>query len=409
MSNMSTKNKVYRRAFLFILLLKSQCIFAEDVAAGQKAAPHPLQTNTQTEHKNDAKPVNSAQSSQPEQDVYRVPVTAIVAERSTIEQHTRVQGVIEAINKPQLKAKISAEVVKINVDEGDAVKQGQVLALLDDEGFRLDKEGAETEIQRLEALLENQRLTLKRDQSLRRQKLVPQAKLDASRVAVKQTRAQLKHAQVQLKLAKYQLTHTRIVTPISGIVQQRSVSRGDYVNPISPSSLPLFQIVDTRHLRARLYFPETLAKVIKPGMKVTLKRDDQTLPAVIRRLRPMLEAQNRALHALAEFDNVKHWKPGETITADVVLKQHKNAIVVPEMALVRRPAGQVVYKLGNGTAHEIAVRTGIRQGDSVEIVSGLKAGEQIALDGAAYLSDQVAVEIQQDNTQSTIKNGKNTQ
>ncbi len=400
------ESRISQTLFLLVLALNTSSAFAESPVDNNSVDNKPSTTKLQPVSRNDSDKVSTERM---KQDIYRVPVTVVRASPGTIEQHTGVQGVIEALNEPQLKTKVSAEVKKIYVDEGDVVKQGQVLALLDDEGFRLNKEAAETQIKSLKPLLQNQLLTLKRDQTLVSKKMIPESKLDASLALVKQTRAQLEHAKVLLKKANYQLTHTRIIAPISGIVQQRSVSPGDYVNPMSPSSPPLFQVVDTRHLRARLYFPETLAESIKTGMKVTLKRDDQTLPAVIKRTRPMLEAQNRALHALADFDNVKDWKPGETITADVVLKRHKNTIIIPELALIQRPAGLVVYVLKDGMAKEVVVETGIRQGDKIEILSGLKEGDLIALDGAAYLSNQIPVEIQHKAGQENTQSGENSQ
>jgi RND family efflux transporter MFP subunit len=333
------------------------------------------------------------------EDSYRIPVTTVTVKQGLIQNHTQVQGVIEAIHSPQIKTKISAEIVRVNVDEGDVVEAGQVLALLDDEGFQLDKEAVEADIQRLEALLENQRVTLKRDQSLVDKKLSSASRLGDSEAAVKQATAQLSHARALLKKANYQLSHTRVLAPIAGVIQQRSISKGDYVNPISPSGKPLFQIVDTQHLRARLYFPETLARKIKSNMEVKLKRGEESLDARIIHLRPMLEPENHSLHALAEFENTSQWLPGESITADVILEQHDNAIVIPEQALIRRPAGLVVFRVNDGKAEQVLVATGIRQEDQIEVISGINEGDQIVLDGAAYLGDKVAVEVQENTAQ----------
>ncbi len=325
--------------------------------------------------------------------VSAVPVTVIDVTTGDIKSVTTVQGIIESKNTPHVSSMVAAEVVQVDVNEGDTVVVGQVLALMDGTRFRLEKTAAEANVERLQALLENQKLFLKRDQSLFKQKTIPVSKLDTSMSAVRQTHAQIRLAQARLKIANYALSHTRIVAPISGIIQTRSVSKGDYINPMSPSGKPLFQIVDTRHLRARLYFPETLAEVIKLGMSVTLNKGTDRLRAKITRIRPMLERQSLSLDALAEFDNSQHWKPGESITANVVLAQHNNVVIIPVAALVQRPAGNVVYQLKNGKAKEKPVVTGIRQGDKVEIISGLNAGARIALDGAAYLSNGVRVQI----------------
>ena len=327
---------------------------------------------------------------------YRVAVTAMRAQPGEIRELTRVQGEIEAPDAPQIMSKVAAEVIEVLADEGDRVTAGQVLARLDDESFRLDRDAAQADIARLHALLENQRSTLERDQSLFKQKLVSDAKLDESRSAVKQTQAQLVHARSLLDKSLYQLSHTKVIAPIGGVVQKRSISPGDYVNPSSPNSKPLFQIVDTGQLRARLYFPENLAHRVSIGLPVELTKNGASVQASIGHIRPMLEPGNRALHALADFVNQPQWRPGESITGIALMALHQQAVLVPEAVLVRRPAGLVVYRLEAGRAREQSVTTGIRQGDRVEILSGVKAGELLALDGAGYLSDGAAVEIKEE-------------
>jgi membrane fusion protein (multidrug efflux system) len=325
---------------------------------------------------------------------YRIPVTAITAEKESIRQLTRVQGVVEAVDAPELKSKVAAEVVAVLVEEGDSVQAGQVLARLDDEGFRLDKQGAEADIQRLQALLETQRRTLERDDSLFRQKLISDAKLDDARSAVKQTRAQLAHARSLLAKTEYQLSHTRVRSPIDGIIQYRNISVGDYVNPNSPSSKPLFQVVDRSHLRARLYFPENLAHQVRAGTPVRLLKGDLQVDGQVDILRPMLESGNRSQHALVGFDNRHQWRPGESITAQAELARNDQAVVVPAGVLVRRPAGLVVYRLQGESAEEVVVMTGIREGGRVEIVEGIEAGDRLVQEGAHYLGNGVAVSLQ---------------
>lgn len=342
-------------------------------------------------------PLNAGQAeAAPGDNGYRIPVTAITASQGSIRQLTRVQGVIEAVDAPELKSKVAAEVVAVLVEEGDRVKAGQVLARLDDEGFRLDKQGAAADIQRLQALLEMQLRNLERDESLFSRKLISDAKLDDARSAVKQTRAQLAHARSLLAKAEYQLSHTEVRSPSDGVIQYRNVSVGDYVNPNSPSSKPLFQVVDRSRLRARLYFPENLAHQVRIGTPVRLIKDGAEIDSQVNILRPMLESGNRAQHALADFDNRDDWRPGESITALAEIARNDQAVVVPETVLVRRPAGLVIYRLNNDTVEQVLVKTGIREGDRVEIIQGIAAGDRLVLEGAHYLSNGVAVALQGD-------------
>ena len=319
------------------------------------------------------------------------PVTVVNAIETTMISATVVRGEIESPSTPHIAAKVAAEVVSVKVDEGMRVQSGQLLAELDDETFIIAQEIASADIQRLQVLIENQQRVLKRYKDLIGKKLTSQSALDDAITALKQSQAELISARARLKEASYHLSHTRIVSPVDGTVQQRTVSMGDYVKPGDM----LFQIASTERLRARIYFPETLAASVHPGMKIELTQNGKTVTGEINRMRPMLEESNRALHALVDFQNKNNWKPGSSIVARVILAEHAQAVAVPEKALVRRPAGMVVYRINGTTVTQQIVTTGLKQGGLIEVTSGLSADDAIVLDGAAWLTDGAAVEIQQ--------------
>lgn len=326
-----------------------------------------------------------------------IPITVVEVQQGDIQDTTHVQALVESLSAPVISAKVSAEVIGLYADEGDPVHKGDLLAKLDDEGFRLDREAAQADIARLEVTLANQRLTLKRDEQLFEKGLIPDTRLDASKTTVKQTRASIVHAKALLKKAEYQLSHATVRSPIDGVIQQRLASVGDYLNPMSPSSKPLFQIVDVKHLRVRLFFPDRLAGRVHIGSRVILKQGDQLIETRIRQVRPMIDESSRSFLALADVENRYHWPPGIWIGADVILEEHPDAVLVPEGVLVRRPSGLLVYRLKGDAVEGVRVETGIRQMGRVEILSGVRAGDRLALDGAAYLTDGVAVRVSDDS------------
>lgn len=318
------------------------------------------------------------------------PVTMVKAIQMTMVSSTLIRGEIESPSTPHIAAKVAAEIVSIKVDEGMRVQAGQLLAELDDEAFRIAEESANAAIRRLQALIENQQRELQRSKELIRKKLAAQSTLDDAITALKQSQAELAGTRAKRKEARYQLSHAKIISPVDGIIQQRTASLGDYVK----SGDLLFQIVSTDRLRARLYFPETLANSIHLGMQVELTHGDKTVTGEVNRIRPMLEDSNRALHALVDFQNEGDWKPGSSIVARVILDQHADAVSVPEKALVRRPAGAVLYRIKDNIAIEQVITTGLKQGNMIEVISGLNAGASIVLDGAAWLTDGARVNVQ---------------
>jgi len=325
------------------------------------------------------------------QQVKSVPVTIATAIVTSMLSTSSIRGEVESINAPHIAAKVSAEVMDIKIDEGMTVKSGQLLAILDDEAFKIAVDGAKADIQRFNVLINNQQRNYKRNKTLGNKKLIPQSAVDETETLLKESQASLISAKSMLKKARYQLSHARILSPVNGVIQQRMISKGDYVNP----GKTLLQIVAMDQLRVRLYFPETLANTIHTGMNVELMQGRQSVKGKISRLRPMLETGSRALHALVDFDNTHHWKPGSSVTASVILAKQQHAIAIPQKALVRRPAGLVVYLVTDNTVKEQLVTTGLKQDQLIQISSGIKEGDVVVLDGAAWLSNGSVIAIQE--------------
>jgi RND family efflux transporter MFP subunit len=267
---------------------------------------------------------------------------------------------------------------------------------LDAEGHRIALEQATASIQRIDALIRNQRLTLKRYDELVAQLSTSQSQLDQAKTDLDVLSADLAVAKSRLSEVQYRLSKTRILSPVKGAVQERMVAVGDYVK----EGDPLFKVIATDRLQARLYFPEVLARRISVGLSVRLEigcedseGDACFLETEISHVRPMLDATNRSLTALAQFPAEERLRPGSSLMAHVVLKRVESAVLVPERSLVRRPAGTVVYRIQGDRAVQIPVQTGLRDEDWVQIRASLTGGERIALDGAGFLTDGATVVI----------------
>jgi RND family efflux transporter MFP subunit len=158
----------------------------------------------------------------------------------------------------------------------------------------------------------------------------------------------------------------------------------------------VFDMVDIENLRVRLPFPEYRAPRLKPGLQVRLTSSAATGPPVIAKIaeiQPGVNRNNRALTVIVDFTNPGDWRPGASVRADVVLETRPAALMVPQIAIVRRPAGDVLYVISGDTVREQPVRRGQRNGNMVEIVEGLKGGEKIAVDGAGFLTNGAKIAI----------------
>ena len=117
----------------------------------------------------------------------------------------------------------------------------------------------------------------------------------------------------------------------------------------------------------------------------------RVIEAKINQIRPAVNINSRAIEVIIYLENPGAWRPGGTINGTVIIGQHENGLLVPSRAVVRRPAGKVVYQIENNIAHQRLVTTGQRQGDLIEITNGLADNEKIIVDGAGFLTDGASV------------------
>jgi len=323
-----------------------------------------------------------------------VPITVVTAESRDLEVWESSVGELESRSAPTIAAEVDGRIIAVTVDVGQAVEAGQVIAEIDPEDFRLAVNLATADIERLQALIRAQELQVKRYRELVKKNSANQSALDDAVAQFGATRAQLSGARVRLQQAVRNNDRARITSPISGKVDERKISVGDYVK----TGTPLFHITTLEQLRAWLPFPESLSSMLHVGLPVKLTTPvspGHEVTATITDIRPEITRTSRAINVIVDLDNPDEWYPGASVTGAVRVDMHPRAVVVPETCIVRRPTGLVVYRVENDRAGEVPIITGIRQGDTIEILSGAKAGDTLALDGAAYLTDGVAVRIQQ--------------
>lgn len=322
--------------------------------------------------------------------LYNTRVTTLSPERAEIEIIEQTVGTLETMTDPLLVAQVSGTVEKILVHPGEQVQKGTVMALIDARDLVLSQQSSAAEVRRLEALLDNQHRTAERYQDLSKDHHVSQAMLDeaiSNEIALQE---QLHSAKAQYALIQRSVERTKILAPFDAKLEKQFLSEGGYVK----AGEPLFQIVTTGSLRARLPFPENRASILNTGLKVRLRTPtapNDVIEGVIKEIKPMTDKDNCSINAIVEIENTGTWKPGSSVNAEVITAIHTGALLVPEQAVVLRPAGKVIYVIKEGKAYQTLVQTGINRGGWVEILSGLSPESIIAVDGAGFLTDQAPV------------------
>lgn len=317
-------------------------------------------------------------------------ITTVNVERQLVEETEVSLGRLQSNVDPKIAAEVPGRVLSIAVEVGDAVAKGQVLARVDEQDYRLAVERAGADVRRLESLNAQQQRQVERYQQLVKENFFSANALDEIVTQLAGTREQLAAARTQLEQARKNLDRTAVKAPAAGVIAQRLVSPGDYVG----AGNPLFQLSTDQTLRVVLPFPESLGNRLEVGQTLRLyapMAPEERVEVPITEIRPVIGAQNQAIEVLAEIRNPGGWRAGGSVTGEVVLGRREDAVVVPPLALIRRPVGTVVYVISGDLANERLVTTGVRTARFVEIIDGLKGGETIAVEGASYLSDGAKV------------------
>ena len=320
-------------------------------------------------------------------------IGATPVEPRTLEVYEEVVGSLENAADPKIGAEVAGRVTRVLGFTGMKVRRGELLAEIDAQDFEIQSRADAADVKRLQALLENQERVVARQQKLVAQGFISQNALDEALAQRTVLREQLSAARARAESTGRSLGKTRVVAPIDGEIESQVVATGDYVKVGDP----LFTLVGMSRMRAHLLFPESATNRIRPGLKVRLESPaapGRTVETRIDEIKPTVSAGNRALDAIVRFDSEDGaFRGGGSVNARVVISVKENALMVPEQAVVLRPAGKVVYVVKDRRVAQRVVETGLRQDGLQEITQGLAAGEVIATDGAGFLSDGAAVTL----------------
>lgn len=307
-----------------------------------------------------------------------VPVEVEAASRRAIAASYTGTAPLEPRAESQVVAKTSGVALQVLVEEGDAVRAGQVLARLDPDRAALQAAQSAAQMRKLEA-------NFRRSQQLAEQQLVSAADFD-------QLRYDLENARAANRLANLELSYASVKAPISGVIAQRSIKPGNFVQ----INTPIFRIVDNSRLEATLNVPERELATLEAGQPVKLQVDalpGRTFDGTVDRVAPVVDAGSGTFRVIAAFDGVDLLQPGMFGRIRIDYDQRADALVIPRAALLEGETDSAVYVVRDGKAVRVPVKLGYIDGAYAEVADGLEAGERVVTAGKVALRDGSAVQV----------------
>lgn len=306
-----------------------------------------------------------------------IPVNMMKASATPVSSTVNAVGALIAEDSVVVRPEIDGRIDKLLFKEGQPVKKGAVLVVLDSAEPRARLAAAQADLKLAES-------RYRRSEELVAQNFISRQALDEARANLDILRARLRQEQVALD-------KTVIRAPFAALAGLRQVSPGAYVN----KGDDIVRLDALGNLKLEVPVPEIYLPLVRIGLPVTLTIDalpGQTFSGKVHAIDPVVDPVSRNVRVRARIANPAGvLKPGMFARATADLGGKTSAILLPEQAIVPRPDGSYVFLAVGGKADLRKVTLGKREPGRVEIVSGVAAGDTVILDGQIKLRPGVPV------------------
>ena len=317
--------------------------------------------------------------SEDEEEETAVPVNVTEVSVGAVSTYITATANLVPEDEVTVLAESEGRVARLEVEEGDRVRQGQILATLsqDDE-----------EIAHQKAMVKaaNAEMALERAQRMHDEQLIAQEEYD---------RIVMDHsiAQQELEEAKWRLSQTEIRAPFDGRVTWRNVTLGQYIRPGDE----LFRVTDFDPLISRIYLPEKDVLTLDAGrpVEITLKADEAVrFAGRIQRISPVVDTATGTVKVTVEaIEPPSSVRPGGFVIVDIVRETREDTLVLPREAVIRELKSAHVFVVKDDVAEKRSVDLGLEEDEQLEVVGGLEPGELIVVAGQGSLKDGSKVKI----------------
>ncbi|HEX6703389.1 MAG TPA: efflux RND transporter periplasmic adaptor subunit [Albitalea sp.] len=336
-------------------------------------------------------------------------VGVAVAERADIPVWLDALGTVTPSATVTVRPQVSGVLKQVLFREGQMVRAGELLAVIDARPFEMALMQAEGQRLRDQAQLDNARLTLQRYQTLLQQDSIARQDVDTQAALVKQLEGTVLTDKANEGTARLNLGYTRIVAPVGGRLGLRIVDLGNVVSSGDAGGIAIItQLtpIDVEFSVPQDRVPE-LERSVAQGTALAATALDRTRTTELGSgrflsMNNQVDTQTGTVRAKARFANDKGTLfPSQFVNLRLLLDTVRGAVVVPVTALRHGPEGDFVYTLNDDRTVSLRkVTTGQATVDKVAVTAGLQAGERVITEGGDRLKDGARVQLQGDRPAS---------
>ncbi len=328
-------------------------------------------------------------------------------EKKPLTNYLTFNTTLEPEKKVSVYSRVDGIINKIVREEGEKVKKGDILALIDDKDIRANYEQAKLSVKQAELNVkdakikkEDEEANFKRSESLYKEKIISEkdfatAKLNKNSAVLNYEKAlqQLEIEKEKFKSLELQLAYTKIRSPINGWVTERKIDQGTRVNP----GTEVYIVEDFDPLLARVYVPEKDIVKLKKGQEVEVSSEvyKNIFKGNIKIINPRIDPQSGTFKVtIAIKDSSLKLRPGMLVSCNIIVNKKESALIVPKKAIFFKKGISYVYLLKRGGIVKLQkIKLGEELEKDYEILSGIKEGDIVITQGIENIKPGARVKV----------------